>query len=118
MRREYPAAMMCAVLEVSESGYYAWRSRTPSRRAGEEGRLQAEIAAAHVRTRQTCGPQRLQADLRDHGVTVGVHRIKRIRNELGLRCKQKRQFRVTTDSKHSFPIAPNLLDRACQNFCV
>jgi putative transposase len=54
---------------------------------------------------------RLQADLSDHGVRIGVHRIKRIRKKLGLRCKQKRKFRVTTDSKHTLPIAPNHLNR-------
>jgi putative transposase len=53
----------------------------------------------------------LQADLRDHGVRVGLHRIRRIRSKLGLRCKQKRKFRNTTDSKHDLPVAPNLLER-------
>jgi putative transposase len=50
-------------------------------------------------------------DLSDHGVQVGLHRIKRIRKKLGLRCKQKRKFKATTDSKHNLPVAPNLLDR-------
>lgn len=67
--------------------------------------------AAHQRTRETCGPERLQADLSDNGVQVGIHRIKRIRKKLGLRCKQKRKFKVTTDSKHNLPVAPNRLDR-------
>jgi putative transposase len=61
--------------------------------------------------RQTYGPQRLQQDLLDHDVSVGVHRIKRIRKKLNLRCKQKRKFKNTTDSKHDLPIAPNLLER-------
>jgi len=102
---------MCRTVGVSESGYYAWRKRPPSRRASEEARLETEIRAAHQRTRQTCGPERLKADLADHGVQVGVHRIKRIRRKLGLRCRQKRRFKATTDSKHSLPVAPNRLDR-------
>jgi putative transposase len=51
----------------------------------------------------------------DHGIRVGVDRIKRIRKKLGLRCKQKRKFKVTTDSRHNLPVAPNLLER---NFTV
>lgn len=111
LRREYPIGAMCRTVGVSESGYYAWRKRPPSRRASEEARLETEIRAAHQRTRQTCGPERLKADLADHGVQVGVQRIKRIRRKLGLRCRQKRRFKATTDSKHSLPVAPNRLDR-------
>lgn len=102
---------MCRVLEVSESGYHAWRNRPPSARATEDAQLSAEIKAAHQRTRETYGPERLQADLADHGVVVGVHRIKRLRKALGVQCQQRRKFVVTTDSAHSLPIAPNLLNR-------
>jgi putative transposase len=102
---------MCRVLDVSTSGYYAWHGRKPSRHAQQEPRLEAEIRAAHRRTRETCGPERLQKDLAEHGVEVGLHRIRRLRKELGLRCKQKRKFKATTDSKHNLPIAPNLLDQ-------
>lgn len=55
--------------------------------------------------------ERLQADLADNGIHVGIHRIRRIRDKLGLRCRQKHKFKATTDSKHSFPVASNLLDR-------
>jgi len=111
LRQHYPVAAMCRVLAVSENGYHAWRKRPPSPRAQANARLEMEIKAAHQRTRQTYGPERLQADLADHGVKVGVHRIKRIRSELGLRCKQKRKLKATTDSKHNLPVALNLLDR-------
>jgi putative transposase len=111
LRQRHPVAALCRVRNVSESGYHAWRRRPPSARAREEIRLETQIAAAHQRTRETCGPERLQADLSDHGVQVGLHRIKRIRKKLGLRCKQKRKFKATTDSKHNLPVAPNLLDR-------
>lgn len=95
----------------TESGYHAWRDRPLSRRAQENARLEVEIRAAHQRTREACGPERLQSDLVDHGIRAGVDRIKRIRKKLGLRCKQKKQFKVTTDSRHNLPVAPNLLDR-------
>lgn len=111
LRPQYPLPPMCRLLGVSASGYYAWRARKPSQRAQQEPRLEAEIRAAHRRTRETCGPERLQKDLADHGVKIGLHRIRRLRRKLGLRCKQKRKFKATTDSKHNLPIAPNLLDQ-------
>jgi putative transposase len=111
LRLHHPAAVMCRVLDVSESGYHAWRQRPPSARAEENARLETEIKAAHRRTRETYGPERLQSDLADHGIQATVYRIKRIRTKLGLRCKQKRKFKATTDSRHSLPLAPNLLDR-------
>ena len=111
LRQTYPVVAMCRILGISESGYHAWRKRPPSRRAQANARMEVEIKAAHERTRQTYGPERLQADLADNGIHVGIHRIKRIRQKLGLRCRQKRKFKATTDSKHNLPVAPNLLDR-------
>ena len=111
MRRQYSVLLMSRTLDVSASGYYAWIKRQPSRRSREEARLEVEIKAAHKRTRQTCGPERLQHDLADHGVQVGVCRIRRIRKKLGIRCKQTKKYTVTTDSRHTFPVADNLLDQ-------
>jgi transposase InsO family protein len=71
--------------------------------------LEIEIKAAHKRTRQTYGAERLQQDLSEQGIQVGICRIKRIRRKLGIRCKQKRKFKATTDSKHKLPIAENIL---------
>jgi hypothetical protein len=76
---------MCRILGISESGYHAWRKRPPSRRAQANARLEVEIKAAYERTRQTYGPERLQADLADNGILVGIHRIKRIRSKLGVK---------------------------------
>src|SRR5208337_2575960 len=109
MRFRYCIAAMCRMVQVSKSGYYQWLKRKPSKRVQEEGRLEVEITAAHKRTRKTCGPERLQPELKEHGVKVGIYRIRRIRKKLGLRCKQTRKFRATTDSKHAFPVAENLL---------
>jgi transposase InsO family protein len=111
MRRQYSVLLMSRTLDVSASGYYAWSKRPPSRRSREEARLEVEIKASHKRTRQTCGPERLQHDLAEHGVQVGVCRIKRIRKKLGIRCKQTKKYTVTTDSRHTFPVADNLLDQ-------
>jgi len=70
-----------------------------------------EIKAAHTRTRGTYGPERIQQDLAVHGVKTGICRIRRIRKKLGIRCKQVRKFKATTDSKHTLPVAENLLEQ-------
>jgi transposase InsO family protein len=109
MRLQYAVPFLSRVLEVSASGYYAWVKRQPSRRSRDDARLEIEIKAAHIRTRKTCGPERLQQDLAEHGVQVGICRIRRIRKKLGIRCKQTKKFKVTTDSRHTLPVAENLL---------
>jgi len=111
MRLQYPVPLMSRVLDVSASGYYSWLERSPSDRAQENARLEVEIKAAHTRTRQTCGPERLQHDLAEHGIQIGVCRIKRIRKKLGIRCKQTKKYTVTTDSRHTLPVAENILDQ-------
>ena len=109
LRLKYPVRMMRRIMNVSASGYYAWVDRPLSKRAQEEVRLELEIMAAHQRNRQTYGPKRLQRDLAEHGVRVGVCRIRLIRQKLGIRCKQKRRFKTTTNSAQRLPVADNLL---------
>ena len=111
LRLQYPVPILCRVLDVSASGFYAYISRPQSKRAQQDLRLEVEITAAHKRTRQSCGPERLQKDLAENGVQVGVYRIKRLRKKLGISCKQKKKFKATTDSKHTHPVADNLLDQ-------
>jgi putative transposase len=111
LRSHYTIPFMCTMLNLSPSGYYAWLTRTPSPRSREEGRLEAEIKAAHTRNREVAGPETLQQDLKEHGIQVGVHTIRRIRKKLGIRCKQKRKFKATTDSTHTLPVAENRLNQ-------
>ncbi len=111
MRHKYSIFRMCRVLSVSPSGYYKWMSFKPSKHALEETRLEAEIKAAHTRTRETYGTERLQRDLAAHGIKVGIYRVRRIRKKLGLNCKQKKKFKATTDSRHTLPVAENLLQQ-------
>jgi len=115
LRLKYPVPLLGRVLSVSVSGYYAWVDRPPSKHDQKEGWLEVEIKAADKRTRQTYGPERLQCELAEHCVKVGICRIKRIRKKLGIRCKQKRRFKATTYSKHKLPVAENLLN---QQFAV
>jgi len=109
LRLDYPLPHLRQVLNVSASGYYAWLERPLSKWAREEARLEVEIRAVHKRTRQVCGAEKLQQDLAEHGIRVGICRIKRIRQKLGIRCKQKRKFKATTNSKHALPVAENIL---------
>ena len=114
LRLKYPIPLMSRMLDVSISGYYAWQDRPLSQHDREELRLELEIKAADRRTKQTYGAERLQCDLAEHGIQVGVCRIKRIRTKLGIRCKQKRKFKATTYSKHGLPVAENLLNQQFQ----
>ena len=109
MRLRYPVPLMRRILNVSASGFYVWLDRPLSEWAKEEMRLEVEIKAAHKRTRQTYGAERLQCEMAEHGIRAGICRIKRIRRKLGLHCKQKRKFKATTDSKHKLLVAENLL---------
>jgi putative transposase len=112
LRLQYPVKALCNQMELSESGYYNWRSRPLSRRHQDDTHLKVVIKAAHKRTRETFGPERLQQDIvKNEGMQVGVHRIKRLRKELGIRCCQKQKFKATTNSNHSLPVAPNLVDQ-------
>ena len=114
LRLQYPPPLTGRMMSVSASGYYAWLDRPLSMRAREEMRLELEIKAADKRTRQTYGPERLQCDLAENGIQVGICRIRRIRKKLGICCKQKRKFKATTDSRHKLPLAENLLGQRFQ----
>ncbi len=107
----YPVGVLCDVLGVSRSGYYAWSGRPAPSRAIEDAELRAQIAAVHQRSRSTYGSPRVHAELRGRGTHVGRKRVERLMREDGLRARQKRRFRRTTDSNHTHPIAPNTLDR-------
>lgn len=111
LRREYPVRLLCRVLAVSTSGFHAWLRRAPSARALVRERLKSAARAAHQRTRQTYGAERLRRELAADGFRVSLGTVKRVRRELGLCCvQQRKRFRVrTTDSAHALPVAPNLL---------
>jgi putative transposase len=111
MRLKYPIDKMCRILEVSRSGYYVWLNRKPSKREIETARLEVAIKAEHYARKERYGPSRLKTVLEEKGFKAGECRIRRIRKKLGLRCKQKRKYKATTDSKHNLPVYPNLLNQ-------
>ena len=112
-RHRFPVSLMSRILGVSRSGYYRWVGRKPSPRERSDSQLKPLIRQAHEKGRRSSGPTKIQQDLREKGISVGRDRIIRLRREMGIRCIQKRKFKATTNSKHSLPVAPNLLN---QNF--
>jgi transposase InsO family protein len=107
----FPVATMCRVLGVSPSGYYACKSRPPSKRLADDARVAAEVAAAHKASRGIYGSPRVHRELKAKGLKVGKKRVERLMNEKGLRGRSKKRFVRTTDSKHDDPVAPNVLER-------
>lgn len=112
-KAKLPVGRMCALLDVSPSGYYAWRSRKPSRRQLDDMVFLAHIRAHFAASRRTYGSPRMHVELSEEGLAIGRHRVARLMSENGLRANQKRRFKRTTDSDHGGPVAANLID---QNF--
>jgi len=108
---EFHVTTMCRVLQVKKAGYYAWVSRAPSRHAEDDAQLAEAITIIYKKTRRRYGSPRVHEELKAQGQLHGEKRVARIMQEEGLRAKTPRRFRVTTDSNHAYPIAPNALDR-------
>lgn len=111
LRLHFPLAALCRAFDVSRSGFYAWANGEPSKRVQDDERLKVAIQAVHTQSRETYGTLRMQPELAAQGFAAGRDRIARLRRELGLRCKQKRKFRATTNSNHTLPIVDNLLNQ-------
>ncbi len=103
---------MCRVLEVSTSGYYDWRRGRANRRDREDAQLLVEIRAIHHQSRKTYGAPRIYEELRDRGTRCSRKRVARLMWQAGLRTRQKRHFRATTDSCHTLPMSEQVLERA------
>ena len=112
-KEDFPVQRLCQVLGVSQSGYFAWKSRPASPRQREDLVLLAHIRAAFVLSNETYGSPRMTRELQDGGLNVGRRRTARLMRENGLKAWQKRRFKRTTDSHHAWPVAPNLIE---QNF--
>jgi putative transposase len=107
---EFPVEVMCDVLEVSRSGYYAWRVRPASSQAQRRKELLKRIEAAHADSQQNYGSPRICAELRAQGIACSENTIAKLMKDRGIRSKMRRRFIVrTTDSRHAHPIAENRL---------
>lgn len=107
----FPITVLCRVMAVSPSGYYASQRRRASQHARDDQELAKQIATIHHGSRRRYGSPRVHADLKASGARVGRKRVARLMRENRLVARCRRRFRTTTDSKHSFPIAPNLFER-------
>ncbi len=110
-RHHFPVALMCRVLGVSRSGFYAAQRRPVSPRVHADQRLHRAICAIHQQSRHTYGSPRVHAELRAQGIRCGRKRVERLMRSAGLQAKQRRRTRRTTNSNHAHPVAPNLLER-------
>lgn len=106
----------CHVLNVSVSGYYAWRGRPASRREIDDARLIDKIRGIYDTSGSTYGVRRVHSQLVADGEKCSLNRVARLMRRCGIAARHKRKFKVTTDSKHDLPVADNLLNRefACE----
>lgn len=116
MRQQYAVSVSCGVLEVSASGYFNWLRR-PQDMAGRPGgrhsdeALLAHIRAIHAEVKGEYGWPRMHKELLARGIRVGKDRVRKLMQQHGIRARTKRKFVVTTDSRHSLPVAPDLVQR-------
>jgi putative transposase len=110
-RASTPVSKLCAILDVSRGGFYAWLRRPESERAKEDRRLAVLIREAHERGRRCYGSPRVHRELVAQGIGIGRKRVIRLMRQEGLVGRRRRRFKATTDSKHNRPVAPNILDR-------
>jgi transposase InsO family protein len=110
-KARFPVKVLCRVLGVSRSGFYGAQTRAPSTRARVDADLGSRIEKIHRDSNQTYGSPRIHDQLKDDDVPVSRKRVARLMRERELKALPRRRFRKTTDSSHSFPIAPNLLQR-------
>lgn len=109
---EFEVKIMCRVLEVSVSGYYAWRKRPASARAQANRELVEHIRRLHADSRQTYGSRRIHAALRQQGIGCNHKRVARLMRLHGIRgCDRRKRRPVTTHSRHEYPVAANILAR-------
>jgi transposase InsO family protein len=102
---------MCKVLKVTKSSYYSWLRNGPSSRWKENEKLLKEIGDIFKDSHDTYGSPRITAELRARGWEVSLNRVAKIMRAAGLRARRARRFVATTDSKHNYPVAPNVLDQ-------
>jgi len=107
----HTVAALCRNLQVRTSGFYAWRRRPLSPRAVTNGAALVHIRAIHRRHRKNYGSPRVRRELAAEGLELGRHRVARLMREDGLRARATRRFQVTTNSRHGFPVAKNVLAR-------
>ena len=111
VKKAYPLCLLCKVMQVSRSGYYSWEKRGKSARDQERERLIPKVKEIHKTSRKTYGSRRIAKELESTGTRCGKHKAGTLMKLAGVEAKQRKKFKATTDSKHTMPVAPNLLKR-------
>ena len=109
-RQEFPIVVLCQVLGVSESGFYAWRKRPTCRRKREDAQLTQEIRQVFALHRGRYGSPRLHVELREQGKSCSRKRVARLMQQAGISAQRKQRRVVTTRRDATHPVAPNLED--------
>jgi putative transposase len=110
-QESFEVGVMCGILEVSRSGFYAWCERPESNRARESARIGTLVEQIHKRSRKNYGVPRVHAELQAQGEKVGHNRVARLMQAKDLHGRVRRRYRTTTKSDAKHPVAPNLLER-------
>jgi putative transposase len=108
---EWPVRVMCATLEVSPAGYYAWLVRPPSFQEQRREAVLVLIQGVHAAVKQRYGSPRIHAELAARGEACSVNTVAKLMRDNDIRAKSARKFRCTTDSNHPLPVAANVLAR-------
>ena len=107
----YPKALMCRALGLSRSGHHAFETRGPSKRDLEQQKLDVAAAAIFAEEKGRYGAPRVEKEMRRRGTKTSRKRVARSLAQQGLRARQRRRWKNTTDSSHREPVAPNTLAR-------
>jgi len=110
-KAHYPVTLLCRVLQVSRSAFYAGIGRGPNKRLAADAELGVQIRAFHRRSRQTYGSPRVHRDLKEVGIRVGHNRVARLMRQYGIFGRKTKRWCKTTDSAHAHPVAHNVLAR-------
>jgi putative transposase len=111
VKKAYPISALCHAMKVSRSGYYNWENRRETDRWKERKRLIPMVKEIHSQSKGSYGTRRISEELRLRGIHCGRDKARTLMKLSAVTARQSIKFKVTTDSKHNFPIAPNLLDR-------
>lgn len=112
-KTNYSVQQLCEVLDVPPSSYYAWCRRPVSQRTQENVHLDVHIQAVFAEHQSRYGSPRITDELQERGVSCSENRVAARMKQLGIQAKGKRKYKATTQSNHTLPVAPNLLE---QNF--
>lgn len=112
--KHYSIEKMCQILHVSRSGYYQWLGRDKSLRKSKDDELKEKIRVIYEQSKKRYGSPRIHQALRNQSIRCSKKRVERLMHEMGICARYKRQFKVTTNSKHNYPVAQNLLNRKFQ----